>query len=95
MKSKLRFKFLVFFYISYLSNPFCLTSQSYPSSATVVRVGNDCTGYLFPETNFIWTLSQCLEYENINNNITIKVKLLFKKIIQHYRPLECTIQELR
>lgn len=79
MKSKLRFKFLVFFYISYLSNPFCLTSQSYPSSATVVRVGNDCTGYLFPETNFIWTLSQCLEYENINNNITIKSKITVQK----------------
>ena len=79
MKSKLRFKFLVFFYISYHSTPFCLTSQSFLSSATVVRVGNDCTGYLFPETNYIWTLNQCLEYENSQEKITIKSRITIQK----------------
>ena len=79
MKSKLKFKFLVFFYISYLSTPFYLNSQSFLSSATVVRVGNDCTGYLFPETNYIWTLSQCLEYENDQGNNPIKSKISIQK----------------
>ena len=79
MKSKLRFKFLVFFYISYHSTPFCLTSQSFLSSATVVRVGNDCTGFLFPETNYIWTLNQCLEYENSQEKITIKSRITIQK----------------
>ena len=79
MKSKLRFKFLVFFYTTYLSTPFCLTSQSFLSTATVVRVGNDCTGYLFPETNYIWTLNQCLEYENSHGNITIKRRITIQK----------------
>ena len=79
MKSKLRFKFLVFFYTTYLSTPFCLTSQSFLSSATVVRVGNDCTGFLFPETNYIWTLNQCLEYENSQEKITIKSRITIQK----------------
>ena len=79
MKSKLKFKFLVFFYISYLSTPFYLNSQSFLSSATVVRVGNDCTGYLFPETNYIWTLSQCLEYENTHGINSIKSKISIQK----------------
>ena len=79
MKSKLRFKFLFFFYTTYLSTPFCLTSQSFPSSATVVRVGNDCTGYLFPETNYIWTLNQCLEYDNSQGKITIKSRITIQK----------------
>ena len=79
MKSKLRFKFLVFFYTTYLSTPFCLTSQSFQSSATIVRVGNDCTGYLFPETNFIWTLNQCLEYDNSQGKITIKSRITIQK----------------
>ena len=79
MKSKLRFKFLVFFYTTYLSTPFCLTSQSFQSSATIVRVGNDCTGYLFPETNYIWTLNQCLEYENSQEKITIKSRITIQK----------------
>jgi hypothetical protein len=79
MKSKLRFKFLVFFYTTYLSTPFCLTSQSFQSSATLVRVGNDCTGYLFPETNYIWTLNQCLEYKNSQGKITIKSRITIQK----------------
>ena len=79
MKSKLRFKFLVFFYTTYLSTPFCLTSQSFQSSATIVRVGNDCTGYLFPETNYIWTLNQCLEYDNSQGKITIKSRITIQK----------------
>ena len=79
MKSKLRFKFLVFFYTTYLSTPFYLTSQSFLSSATVVRVGNDCTGFLFPETNYIWTLNQCLEYENSQEKITIKSRITIQK----------------
>ena len=79
MKNKLEFKFLVFFYISYLSTPFYLNSQSFLSSATVVRVGNDCTGYLFPETNYIWTLSQCLEYQNDQGNNPIKSRITIQK----------------
>ena len=79
MKSKLRFKFLVFFYISFFSTSFCLNSQSFLSSATVVRVGNECTGYLFPETNYIWTLNQCLEYENSQGKITIKSRITIQK----------------
>ena len=79
MKSKLKFKFLVFFYISYLSTPFCLNSQSFLSSATIVRVGNDCTGYLFPETNYIWTLSHCLEYENDQGNNPLKSRITIQK----------------
>ena len=79
MKSKLRFKFLVFFYTSYLSIPSFLTSQPFFSTATVVRVGNDCTGYLFPETNYIWTLNQCLEYENTHGINSIKSKISIQK----------------
>ena len=70
---------LVFFYISYLSTPFCLNSQSFLSSATIVRVGNDCTGYLFPETNYIWTLSHCLEYENDQGNNPLKSRITIQK----------------
>ena len=81
MKSKLRFKFLVFFYTSYLSIPSFLTSQPFFSTATVVRVGNDCTGYLLPETNYIWTLNQCLEYENTHGINSIKSKISIQKNI--------------
>ncbi|MFN6062956.1 MAG: hypothetical protein ACK49K_06680, partial [Bacteroidota bacterium] len=79
MKNKLRFKFLVFFYTSYLSIPSFLTSQPFFSTATLVRVGNDCTGYLFPETNYIWTLNQCLEYENTHGINSIKSKISIQK----------------
>ncbi|MFN9381015.1 MAG: hypothetical protein ACK6BQ_13815, partial [Bacteroidota bacterium] len=79
MKNKLRFKFLVFFYTSYLSIPSFLTSQPFLSAATVVRVGNDCTGYLLPETNYIWTLNQCLEYENTHGINSIKSKISIQK----------------
>ncbi|MCF8299748.1 MAG: hypothetical protein K9I55_01755 [Haliscomenobacter sp.] len=79
MKNKLRFKFLVFFYTSYLSIPSFLTSQPFLSTPTVVRVGNDCTGYLLPETNYIWTLNQCLEYENTHGINSIKSKISIQK----------------
>jgi hypothetical protein len=79
MKIKLRFKFLVFFYVFYLLNPFDLTSSSFFSSAVIVRVGNNCSGYLFPETNYVWTLSQCLEYENAHGTISIKSKITVQK----------------
>jgi hypothetical protein len=74
MKSKLGYRNLVFFYILYLSNPFYLTSSSILSPAIIVRVGNDCSGILLPETNYVWTLSQCLEYDNgiIKNKITVQ-----------------------
>ncbi len=79
MKIKLRFNFLVFFYIIFLSTPFCLPSRSFLSSATVVFIGNDCTGFLFPETNYIWTLSQCLEYNNTQGNFAIKSRITVQK----------------
>ena len=79
MKSKLRFKFLFLFYVFYLLNPFNLTSGSLLSSAIIVRVGNNCSGYLFPETNYVWTLSQCLEYENTQGIISIKSKITVQK----------------
>lgn len=79
MKSKLRFNFLVIHYLIYLLNPFCLNSRSFLSSATVVRVGSDCTGFLFPETNYIWTLSGCLEYNNNQGNITLKSIITVQK----------------
>lgn len=79
MKSKLRFNFLVIHYLIYLLNPFCLNSRSFLSSATVVRVGSDCTGFLFPETNYIWTLSGCLEYNDNQGNITLKSIITVQK----------------
>jgi hypothetical protein len=79
MKSKLRFKFLFLFYVFYLLNPFNLTSGPLLSSAIIVRVGNNCSGYLFPETNYVWTLSQCLEYENTQGIISIKSKITVQK----------------
>jgi hypothetical protein len=79
MKSKLGFRNLVFFYIFYLSTPIFLISSSFISSAVVVRVGNDCSGILLPETNYIWTLSQCLDYENKEGNVTIKSKITVQK----------------
>jgi len=79
MKSKLRFKFLVLFFSFYLLNPFNLISSSLLSSAIIVRVGNNCSGYLFSETNFVWTLSQCLEYENAHGIISIKSKITVQK----------------
>ena len=79
MKTKLRFKFLFLFYFFYLLNPFNLTSSSFFSSAVIVRVGNNCSGYLFPETNYVWTLSQCLEYENAHGTISIKSKITVQK----------------
>lgn len=79
MKSKLRFKFLFLFYVFYLLNPFNLTSSPSLSSAIIVRVGNNCSGYLFPETNYVWTLSQCLEYENNQGIISIKSKITVQK----------------
>lgn len=75
MKSKSGFRKLLLFYIFYISNPFFLTSGSLHSSALVVRVGNDCSGILLPETNYIWTLSQCLDYENKDGNLIIKSKI--------------------
>jgi hypothetical protein len=81
MKSKLGCRNLVLFYIIYLSNPFFLISNSFLSSAVVVRVGNDCSGFLLPETNYIWTLSQCLDYENKDDNVTIKNKITVQKNI--------------
>jgi len=88
MKTKLRFKFLFLFYFFYLLNPFNLTSSSFFSSAVIVRVGNNCSGYLFPETNYVWTLSQCLEYENAHGTISIKSKITVQK--NHY-PLSSSI----
>jgi hypothetical protein len=79
MKSKLRFKFLFLLYVFYLLNPFNLTSSPLLSSAIIVRVGNNCSGYLFPETNYVWTLSQCLEYENNQGIISIKSKITVQK----------------
>ena len=79
MKSKLRFNFLVIHYLIYLLNPFCLNSRSFLSSATVVRVGSDCTGFLFPETNYIWTLSGCLEYNDNKGIITLKSRITVQK----------------
>jgi hypothetical protein len=79
MKTKLRFKFLFLFYFFYLLNPLNLTSSSFFSSAVIVRVGNNCSGYLFPETNYVWTLSQCLEYENTQGIISIKSKITVQK----------------
>ena len=79
MKSKLRFNFLVIHYLIYLLNPFCLNSRSFLSSATVVRVGSDCTGFLFPETNYIWTLSGCLEYNDNQGIITLKSRITVQK----------------
>ena len=79
MKSKLRFNFLVIHYLIYLLNPFCLNSRSFLSSATVVRVGSDCTGFLFPETNYIWTLSGCLEYNDNQGIITLKSRITLQK----------------
>jgi hypothetical protein len=34
-----------------------------------------------PETNYIWTLSQCLDYENKGGNVTIKSKITVQKNI--------------
>ncbi|MDP5048026.1 MAG: hypothetical protein NWQ39_06420 [Saprospiraceae bacterium] len=79
MKSKLKFKFFVFFYITYLSTSFCLISQPFLSSVTAVRIGSSCTGYLFPETNYIWTLSQCLGYENTQGNIPVNIIITIQK----------------
>ena len=79
MKSKLRFNFLVILYLIYLFTPFCLNSRSFLSSATVVRVGSDCTGFLFPETNYIWTLSGCLEYNDNQGIITLKSRITVQK----------------
>jgi len=79
MKSKLRFNFLVIHYLIYLLNPFCLNSRSFLSSATVVRVGSDCTGFLFPETNYIWTLTGCLEYNDNQGIITLKSRITVQK----------------
>jgi len=79
MKSKLRFKFLFLFCVFYLLNPFNLTSSPSLSSDKIVRVGNNCSGYLFPETNYVWTLSQCLEYENNQGIISIKSKITVQK----------------
>lgn len=79
MKSKLRFKFLFLFYVFYLLNPFNLTSGPLLSSDIIVRVGNNCSGYLFPKTNYVWTLSQCLEYENNQGIISIKSKITVQK----------------
>lgn len=81
MKSKSKCRNFVFFYFFYLSNPFFLISNSFLSSAIVVRVGNDCSGILMPETNYIWTLSQCLDYENKGGNVTIKSKITVQKNI--------------
>lgn len=77
MKIELRFKFL--FYVFFLLKPFNLTSSPLLSSAIIVRVGNNCSGYLFPETNYVWTLSQCLEYENAHGIISIKSKITIQK----------------
>ena len=79
MKSKLRFNFLVILYLIYLLTPFCLNSRSFLSSATVVRVGSDCTGFLFPETNYIWTLSGCLEYNDNQGIITLNSRITVQK----------------
>ena len=79
MKIKLRFNFLVILYLIYLLTPFCLNSRSFLSSATVVRVGSDCTGFLFPETNYIWTLSGCLEYNDNQGIITLKSRITVQK----------------
>lgn len=79
MKSKLRFNFLVFLFFIILANPFHLYSSSFFSSVIVVRVGNGCSGYLFPKTNYIWTLSKCLEYDNSKGNITLKSKVTIQK----------------
>ena len=79
MKSRLRFNFLVCFYIFCLSTPLSLSSHSFLSSAITVRVGSNCTGFLFPETNYIWTLNQCLEYGNAQGKITIKSIITVQK----------------
>ena len=79
MKSKLGYRNLVLFYVFYFSTSNYLISSSFISSAVVVRVGNDCSGILLPETNYIWTLSQCLDYENKEGNVTIKSKITVQK----------------
>ena len=79
MKSRLRFNFLVCFYIFCLSTPLSLSSHSFLSSAITVRVGSNCTGFLFHETNYIWTLNQCLEYGNAQGKITIKSIITVQK----------------
>lgn len=79
MKSRLRFNFLVCFYIFCLSTPLSLSSHSFLSSAITVRVGSNCTGFLFPETNYIWTLNQCLEYGNAQGKTTIKSIITVQK----------------
>lgn len=75
MKSKSGYKNLFLFCIFFTLNPFFLTAGLFHSSALVVRVGNDCSGILLPETNYIWTLSQCLDYENKDGNLIIKSKI--------------------
>jgi hypothetical protein len=72
MKSKLGYRNLVLFYVFYFSTAYYLISSSFISSAVIVRVGNDCSGILLPETNYVWTLSQCLDYENKDGNVTLK-----------------------
>jgi hypothetical protein len=75
MKSKLGYRNLVLFYVFYFSTAYYLISSSFISTAVIVRVGNDCSGILLPETNYVWTLSQCLDYENKDGNVTLKSKI--------------------
>ena len=79
MKSKLGYRNLVLFYVFYFSTSNYLISSSFISSAVIVRVGNDCTGILLPETNYVWTLSQCLDYENKDGNVILKSKITVQK----------------
>lgn len=93
MKSKLRFNFLVIFSVIYIPNLSCFHSTLFSSPSVIVRVGSSCTGYLFPGTNYVWTLSQCLEYEQVLENISIKTS--FTIDINHSTLAESIIYNIK
>jgi len=38
----------------------------------IIKIGNSCTGYLFPGTPYVWTLNDCLDFDTINGEKVIR-----------------------
>jgi hypothetical protein len=53
-----------------------ITDSDYLSLENIIKIGDSCSGYLFPGTCYVWTLRNCLDYDTINGKIGIQQTLI-------------------
>jgi hypothetical protein len=97
MKSKLGFNFFLTLGIFYIGIPLfakippCykvlkgFNDSTYFLSNPIVKIGDGCSGYLFPGTNIIWTLNKCLNFNSFNKEaklVSLITSSPFKQPIQ-------------